>query len=215
MPRTRVSLKKATFSYVPPKLPLTGEQSEQLLIKFINGSERAFEKLYECHYEELVAYFFRRVHDHERAEELAQDVLGRIAKYAHTYEAQNKFRLWLYTIARNLFKRESLNKGRKRFIPFSTLNPKWERAAIDTVDPTMNTEDLHRKNEEYDHVWEAIRMLPSYYRRVVILRFIDDKSYEEIAYRLNIPIGTVRSRVNRGRAILATTLRPLGYGSSS
>jgi RNA polymerase sigma-70 factor (ECF subfamily) len=142
---------------------------------------------------------YRLTGDDEEARDLAQDVLIRLHKGLARYR-QGNFEGWLYRTTVNAF-RDRLRK-RKRL---------REDALAETEPPAMRTgrivEEVVQQHELYEVVQRSLVKLPPEYREAVVLRDLEGRSYEEIAEILEIPPGTVRSRIHRGREALRQLLK--------
>jgi len=141
---------------------------------------------------------YRLTGDDEEARDLAQDVLIRLHKGLARYQ-QGNFEGWLYRTTVNAF-RDRLRK-RKRL---------REDALAEQEPPAMRTgrivEEAVQQQELFEIVQRALVKLPPEYREAVVLRDLEGRSYEEIAEILEIPPGTVRSRIHRGREALRQLL---------
>jgi len=141
---------------------------------------------------------YRLTGDDEEARDLAQDVLIRLHKGLARYR-QGNFEGWLYRTTVNAF-RDRLRK-RKRL---------REDTLAETEPPAMRTgrivEEAVQQKELFEIVQRALVKLPPEYREAVVLRDLEGRSYEEIAEILEIPPGTVRSRIHRGREALKQLL---------
>jgi RNA polymerase sigma-70 factor (ECF subfamily) len=140
---------------------------------------------------------YRLTGDDEEARDLAQDVLVRLHRGLARYREGN-FEGWLYRTTVNAF-RDRLRK-RKRL----------REDALPEEPPGMRTggivEEAVQQLELHDVVQRALVKLPPEYREAVVLRDLQGRSYEEIADILDIPAGTVRSRIHRGREALRQLL---------
>jgi RNA polymerase sigma-70 factor (ECF subfamily) len=141
---------------------------------------------------------YRLTGDDEEARDLAQDVLLRLHKGLKRYREGN-FEGWLYRTTMNAF-RDRLRR-RKRLREDALPEDAPRRLAAAT-----GVEDRISQIELHDVVQEALTQLPPEYREAVVLRDLEGRSYEEIAGILDIPAGTVRSRIHRGREALRQLL---------
>lgn len=135
----------------------------------------------------------RHVRSANLAEEVEQEVLIAISRSIHRFRGEAKFTTWLYALARNTAVSEL-----RRHRPTGTLD-----------DETFDEEESRRLSSlvvERDRVREAVCALPPVFRETVFLRDIERLSYSEIAERQGLAINTVRSRLSRGRALLAAHL---------
>jgi RNA polymerase sigma-70 factor (ECF subfamily) len=149
--------------------------------------------------------------DRATAEDLSQEVFLRVHKGLPTFDGQVRFVTWLHTIAMNV----AISEYRRR------RAKKRDRRTLSIDAPVRGTDDLYitpagrepdpgeraHQHEFLARVRECVRCLPDEYREVVVLRDMESLSYEEIATVLHLPIGTVRSRIHRGRLQLQVMLR--------
>jgi RNA polymerase sigma-70 factor, ECF subfamily len=140
------------------------------------------------------------------AEDLCQEVFLRVHKGLPSFDGGVRFVAWLHTITMNVaiteYRRQKAQKRDRRTLsldqPLAGTDDLFASPAGREVDPA---ERAHHR-EFAARVREAVHELPEEFREAVVLRDLEDLSYEEIAYALDLPIGTVRSRIHRGRVIL-------------
>lgn len=149
---------------------------------------------------------FRLTGDDEEARDLAQDVLIRLHKGLDRYREGN-FEGWLYRTTINTF-RDRLRK-RKRLREDQLPDEPTARMGL-----APGVEDAALRHETSGVVQAAVRRLPPEYREAIVLRDFEGRSYDQIAEALEIPAGTVRSRIHRGREQLRQLLRGYVEGSS-
>ena len=143
---------------------------------------------------------------YQEAEDLTQDIFLKLYSALSKYDFEKNFTAWLLTMAKN----HLIDTYRKT---------KWEKAHRDEFDEQVPATGADRGPEsglaeEADRklVWEGLNSLAPETRMAVILRDIQDKSYEEVAEILGLPLGTVKSRINRGRLQLARILKEKQQG---
>ncbi len=183
-------------------LPLSDWKDEELMLAHGEGSEAAFAELVRRHQQKVLNYIFRMVHNRHVAEELTQEVFLALVKNAQRYRPLAKFTTYLYTIASNIVSKE-WNRQKRRPKLFS-LSSWWSRGDGDAFDPLEHAEDeranvlvAFQRGEISEAVNEALRHLPEHQREAFVLRRFQDLSYDEIASVLEVPVGTVKSRVVR------------------
>lgn len=183
-------------------------RTEPEIIKAVlNGDKNSYCSLVDAYSERIINYLARMTGNRYEAEELAQETFVRAYCALESYKPQYKFSTWLFQIATNL----SINafKKRQRLVHIDDYQDEDGKSAWvmpDTrpnCDPAVVAELLDLQRE----VQAAIDRLPAVYRMVVILRHMHDLSYQEIAHVTELPIGTVKSRLGRGRARLASLLQ--------
>lgn len=166
-----------------------------LIEKWQSGDMSAFEALFQ-QYQRLVfktAYLMSG--SREEAEDVLQDVFVTVWKSSHTFNpAKGKLTTWLHRITVN----QCMSKHRKKQAPTFSL----EKARMDGFDlvETRNSElpeELALSRLEYERLIKAMNSLNGKHRPVLVLRYFNDLSYNEIAQVLDIPLGTVKSRINQ------------------
>jgi RNA polymerase sigma-70 factor (ECF subfamily) len=192
-----------------PVNPFQNVSDEDLMDYCVQGSEAAFADLVRRYKTRIVNLVYRFIRDHQRAEDLAQEVFVRVFLHRERYRKSGKFSTWIFTIAVNLAKNEIRRKVRLRNT--SSLEGLQEIAGQSGFflkdDKPAPDRDLEREQLNV-LVNRAIEKLPQRYRMALVLRDIEGLSYEEIGDILQIPGGTVRSRINRARLMLKDKLKP-------
>lgn len=173
----------------------------------LGGDQRAYTELTQRHRNAVFSIVFKIVRDREEANDLVQETFMKAFSSLASYRSEYKFSTWLYKIAANC----SIDHLRKKRIKALSLDRKLETSdgsvEIDVADYSFHPErDLIRKQQRVS-IEDAIDALPPKYREVIVYRHKDDKSYEEIADLLNIPVGTVKARIFRARELLKKKLR--------
>ncbi|MBI1799383.1 MAG: sigma-70 family RNA polymerase sigma factor [Candidatus Eisenbacteria bacterium] len=183
---------------------------EDLMGRVAEDDERAFPELVRRYQGRVTNLVSRVLNDRECADDLAQEVFIRVFVHRRNYRRGSKFSTWLFTIAANLAKNEIRRRVRRRnWFSLDALQEMLQDSAIQLADPTEGRESRLEREQLRDAVGRAIAAVPEKYRISLVLRDIEGLSYEEIALVLNIPGGTVRSRINRARSMLKRKLQPL------
>lgn len=157
----------------------------------------------------LYNFVYRFVGDRETAEDVVQETFLRCLRHSHQYPAIEQVSTWLYTIAGNLAKTELRRRKRWRWIPIGPSEDEEHTSFYEPVDKERLPGEQTDSHQVKETVVEAIHRLPEEFREAVLLRDLNGFSYEEIAKIINCPVGTVKSRVNRGRLRLQKSLRNL------
>lgn len=167
---------------------ITGQDEAALLERARAGDRAAVERLVELYQDSIYSIAMTFTRDPHQAEDLAQEAWIRILKGLSGFRGEARFTTWMYRVVMNTF----LNAQRPR------------EAAFDEA--PAQRDELGRR-ETGLMVQQAVRALSEEFRAVICLRFIADLSYSEIAAALQIPLGTVQSRLSRGLERLAAELR--------
>jgi len=178
---------------------------EDLIERFQNGDVYAFDLIVKRYKNQLLNFVYRFLGNAEEAEDLVQETFLRVYRNRKAYQKVAKFSTWIYTIAGNLAKTELRKRKRRKFFSISDLG--YNEKDYDISDEAYNPEkDVDsRMKEEIIH--REITELSPKFREVILLRDVQQLSYEEISQIVDIPLGTVKSRVNRGRLKLQEKLK--------
>ncbi len=180
---------------------------EELIERFQNGDLYAFDLIVKRYKNQLLNFIYRFLGNTVEAEDLVQETFLRVYRNRKAYQKVAKFSTWIYTIAGNLAKTELRKRKRRRFFSISELG--YNDKDYDISDEDYNPEkDVDgRMKEEIVH--KKIMELSPKFREVILLRDVQQLSYEEISEIVDIPLGTVKSRVNRGRLKLQEKLKKI------
>jgi RNA polymerase sigma-70 factor (ECF subfamily) len=181
---------------------------EELILEFQKSNDqKAFEILVERFKNPLVNFVFRFLGDYEACVDVVQDTFVKVYRYKDSYTSVAKFSTWIYTIAGNLARSEYRRRKRNNFFSINSYGEEEETYDIpdNKMRPDIETESKFKAQK----IQEALMKLKEVYREAVILRDIQGLTYEEIAEILGIEEGTVKSRINRGRAQLQKYLKSI------
>jgi len=183
------------------------EVDDKLIKGALRGDQKAFKELVARHRASVFHIIFRLVRNRELADDLVQETFMKAFSSLKTYRSEYRFSTWLYKIAAN----SSIDHLRKKRIRALSLdNPIRTddgEIGIDVADYRRHPEEEMVRREQAVSIDEAIETLPIKYRRVIIARHKEEKSYEEIARELGVPVGTVKARIFRARELLKKRLR--------
>lgn len=183
---------------------------EELMDRVAQDSHDAFRVLVDRYKGRVVNLVSRFINDRDRAEEISQEVFLRVFVHRARYRPGGKFSTWMFTIAVNLAKNEIRYRVRhKGEISLDASSDEHPSIAHVLPDQGERADDAVVRGEVEDMVTRAIAKLPQKYRAALVLRDIEGLSYEEVGNILNIPGGTVRSRINRARLMLKDKLEPI------
>jgi RNA polymerase sigma-70 factor (ECF subfamily) len=181
---------------------------EELLASARQGDEGAFGTFVRRHTATVHRWMARAVGE-EDADDMTQDVFLKAYRGLAGFRGDAPPRAWLASIADNAVKNRYRSRSRFRrvFAGSSDANP-----ALDAPASGAGPEENARAGESRRIVTEALKLLPPEFRMPVVLRDIEEWSYDEIAASLALPVGTVKSRIARGRGHLKEILTPLLSG---
>lgn len=188
-------------------------EDNALLAAYLEGESPAFDHLVRRYQDRLVNYINGIVHDYDQAIDLTQETFIRVLKNAHRYEGKYKFSTWLYRIATNVAIDELRGRNKKGRVFFRNVLDCF-KAGEEPPDEEAFLPDLRfcpgralEKVEKAEMLRMAISSLAETYRVPFLLKEIEDLSYEEVSHVLNLPEGTVKSRVHRAKLLLREKLQ--------
>ena len=176
---------------------------EKLIARFQDGDINAYNELVHRYKDRLLNFVFRYFNNREQAEDVVQDTMIKLYTHASYYKNIAKFSTWIYTIAKNNALTELRKNKRKQTVSLWTNEGKpidiemKDELLEQTVYNKMAVEELNKYLDE----------IPENFRIAVVLRDFQELSYEEISKILEIPIGTIKSRINRGRIQLSEKMK--------
>lgn len=178
-----------------------------------DNKQKEFEELAMPHIDSLYNMALRYIFNKEEAEDLVQDTYLKAYRFFSTFQQGTNIKAWLFKILRNTF----INKYRKAtsapgevfYEDIDTLNT--EQATVQEGVSGKLTDTLATRCNEIsslmeDDIKHAIESLPLEYREVILLSDVEELSYKDISEIANVPVGTVKSRLNRGRKLLQKSL---------
>ena len=177
------------------------------------GREAAFRELVKRYERPVFSLIFRMVRDRELAEDLAQDTFVKVLNHIDRYRPEFKFSSWLFKIANNL----TIDYLRKRRLdtvsidgsPHAATAAEKEATSFDVSARGESPLDEIESRELGGAIEQAIAKLRPEYRACILLRHVEDRSYEEIAATLDLPLGTVKTYIHRARHELREALEHL------
>jgi RNA polymerase sigma-70 factor (ECF subfamily) len=177
---------------------------EELILAFQQEDETAFDEIVKRYKNPLFNFVGRLLGDNFYGEDIVQETFLRVYRNKHRYHQVAKFSTWIYTIASNLAKTELRRRKVRNF--FSISSKGAEEKDYDIVDTATDVEKEVDGAIRTQMILREVDKLPPHFKEAVLLRDVQDLSYEEISNILDVPLGTVKSRVNRGRSRLQKRL---------
>jgi RNA polymerase sigma-70 factor, ECF subfamily len=178
---------------------------DSLIEQCLTGDQAAWETIVRQHWRKVFNVAYKFVGKHDEAEDLAQDIFLKIFKALDTFDRRANFQTWIISIARNLCidHYRSVRKERE------TIAREVDAGELTPVSAEIGPEVALERSDLRALLQRALERLPVALRTAVVLRDLQELSYQEIADQLDLPEGTVKSRINRGRLELARQVRRL------
>jgi len=188
----------------PP--PAAGDDSEaDLVSRCLDGDATAWDTLVRTYWRRVFNIAYKFVARFDEAEDLTQEIFAKLFRAIGTYDRRARFETWLTRVSRNL----CIDHYRRRRREEERFTDEIDLDAIQLDELVSQPDATLVQRDEVAMVRRALANLPPPYREAVALRDVHELSYEQIAERLQLPVGTVKSRINRGRKELAHLLRML------
>ena len=182
---------------------------EDLIEQFKASTVEAFNILVDRYSERLMHYLYGFLSDRELCEDLLQETFLRLYRHRHSYQPIATFSTWLYTIAGNLARSEYRKRKRRRMYSIQLVNRDNEEYELAIPDESFSPDRRTESTLQDKYIQKALDQIPPDFREVVVLRDIQQLSYDEIAEITGLPMGTVKSRINRGRTKLQVLLKDI------
>lgn len=206
---THTQIRRSRDSGAARQDALHAMTDEDLMSNFQAGSIEAFNILVDRYSERLTHYLYGFLGDMKRCEDLLQETFLRVYRNRHSYRRIAKFSTWLYTIAGNLARSEYRKRKRRRLYSIQSVNRENEEYEMQIPDESFSPDRHAESMIQDEYIQQALKEIPQSFREVVVLRDIQQLAYEEIADITGLPMGTVKSRINRGRSKLQTLLKDI------
>ena len=182
---------------------------EELIFNFQEGDTGAYNEIVARYKDRLTNYIYRYVGNYDDCDDIVQDTFVKVYTSKHLYKEIAKFSTWIYTIAINLAKTKLVKAQKYKTFSISDVyddeNKDFDmpHEAYGGPEVDVNSKCLSA------HMKKALHKINENYREIVVLRDIEDFSYEEIVDMTGLPMGTVKSRINRGREKLQELLKDI------
>ncbi len=182
------------------------------MLRAQRGDQEAFRTLVETCQDKVFRLVIRVLNcDRSTAEDLSQEVFLRVYRGLGRFDGRAQFNTWLHTIAMNVciseYRKRRAQKRDRRTLSLDSPVGGDDGPSIDPPAAARGPGEHAHHREFLEEVREAVGKLPDEFRDAVLLRDMQDMSYEEISEVLGVPPGTVRSRIHRGRLILQEKLK--------
>lgn len=191
---------------MPADVPEAASDSTETLIqRCLHGDQLAWDLIVRQHWKKVFNIAYKFVGQHDEAEDLTQDIFLKVFKSLDSFDRRANFQTWLISVSRNL----CIDHYRR---------VRQERETIDRnidaneLSPISREEGQVGALEQRDRVAllrQALASLPEALRTAVVMRDLQERSYQDIVTALGLPEGTVKSRINRGRTELARQIKKL------
>jgi RNA polymerase sigma-70 factor (ECF subfamily) len=186
----------------PPEAP---REIESLIQRCLRGDQLAWDAVVRQYRRKVFNVAYKFVGNHDEAEDLTQEIFLKVFKSLHTFDRRANFQTWLISVSRNLCIDHYRSVRHER----QTIDRTADSSELSAVSTEPGPVAALEQQDRVALLRRAMAELPESLRTAVMMRDIQDLSYQEIAARLELPEGTVKSRINRGRTELARQIRKI------
>lgn len=188
-----------------------GSVDKELVRRFVDGDRQAFEELVVRHQNRVYGFCLRLLGSPSLAEEAAQEVLVKVFKYLPRFRGESKFTTWLYRVTLNHCRNVQAYRGRRHekrhdSLDAESTDDEGSTRRRELADDAPDAEDDLLLAERLRIMKEELAKLDPIWKEILLLRDVEGQSYEEIGQALDLPPGTVKSRIHRARGELKTRL---------
>ena len=184
----------------PNSLSFSSAADRDLVISASKGLEGGFEELVRRYQRPISAYVYRMVGDYDSALDLTQEIFIKIYGSLSRYRPEFKFSTWIYKIAHNAaIDHLRRNVGRERSLINGTESDNYD---LPIECGGLSPEQQSEREERRVEIESVVRLLPTTYRELIVLRHSQDLTYEEIVDVTGLPLGTVKNRLFRAREMM-------------
>ena len=174
---------------------------EELVKKIIKGDRKAMDELVDRYYKKIYNYFYRNTRNEDLSYEYTQEVFYKIFSKINSFDFKYKFSTWIYSISHN-YLIDSIRKKKARSFSDSSSDELYfdERFNVNSLQKSTEEEVIYK--EYIEKLWKVVSLLPPEYKELIIMRYVNEMKYEEMAEILEIPMGTLKNKLFRAKAKL-------------
>ncbi len=182
---------------------------DKLLIKeILKGKTSSFEALMRKYSKKIFGFVFRMVKNEEKSKEITQDFFLKLYTSLDKFNFEYKFSTWAYKICYNLV----IDNIRKDKVKIESIHSETEDFKSFKFDNYVHEDgfDFVSNNETREYLWKIVDELPTNFREVILMRYLKEMSYDEIAEITELPLGTVKNRLFKARELLKERIKNEG-----
>lgn len=177
------------------------DDDQVLIKKILDGNRSSFEELMKKYNKKIYNFVIRMVRNDEVAIELTQDFFIKIFSVLHKYNFQYKFSTWAYRICYNLVI-DHIRKNQAYVDSLNGDNISQKRLVESKIFISEDGFDNLEKDEVKTYLWKTVDQIPMKYRELILMRYLQELKYDEIAEIAGLPVGTVKNRIFKAKELL-------------
>ncbi len=177
-----------------------------LVIRAKDGDQKAYAELMQRYKDSIYFMALKMVNNKDDAMDLTVETFGKAFENIEKYKPDFAFSTWLFRIATNNCI-DFIRKKRLNVVSLQSLSEEdKDEKQLQIASDTLNPEQTSIKKQESEKLKSIVEQLPQRYRTLIILRYYDEQSYEEIAQQLDLPLGTVKAQLFRARDLMSNIM---------
>lgn len=191
---------------VNPNFSPNAKNDFKVVFRAKEGDQKAYAELMQRYKDSIYFMALKMVNNKDDAMDLTVETFGKAFENLDKYKPDFAFSTWLFRIATNNCI-DFIRKKRLNVVSLNTLTDQdGEERQLEVRSENLNPEETSIKKQENEKLKNIVDQLPSRYRTLIILRYFEEQSYEEIAQQLDLPLGTVKAQLFRARDLLANVM---------
>ena len=191
---------------VNPNFSPNAKNDFNVVTRAKNGDQKAYAELMQRYKDSIYFMALKMVNNKDDAMDLTVETFGKAFENLEKYKPDFAFSTWLFRIATNNCI-DFIRKKRLNVVSLSTLtDDDGEERQLEVRSENLNPEETSIKKQESEKLKNIVEQLPSRYRTLIMLRYFEEQSYEEIAQQLDLPLGTVKAQLFRARDLLSNIM---------
>lgn len=191
---------------INPNFSANAKNDFMLVVRAKDGDQKAYAELMQRYKDSIYFMALKMVNNKDDAMDLTVETFGKAFENIEKYKPDFAFSTWLFRIATNNCI-DFIRKKRLNVVSLQSLTEEdREEKQLQIVSNTLNPEETSIKKQESEKLKSIVEQLPQRYRTLIILRYYDEKSYEEISQQLDLPLGTVKAQLFRARDLMSNIM---------
>jgi RNA polymerase sigma factor (sigma-70 family) len=191
---------------INPNFSANAKNDFMLVIRAKDGDQKAYAELMQRYKDSIYFMALKMVNNKDDAMDLTVETFGKAFENIEKYKPDFAFSTWLFRIATNNCI-DFIRKKRLNLVSLQSLSEEdKDEKQLQIASDTLNPEQTSIKKQESEKLKSIVEQLPQRYRTLIILRYYDEQSYEEIAQQLDLPLGTVKAQLFRARDLMSNIM---------
>ncbi|MDO8993113.1 RNA polymerase sigma factor [Daejeonella sp.] len=191
---------------INPNFSANAKNDFMLVIRAKDGDQKAYAELMQRYKDSIYFMALKMVNNKDDAMDLTVETFGKAFENIEKYKPDFAFSTWLFRIATNNCI-DFIRKKRLNVVSLQSLSEEGkDEKQLQIASDTLNPEQTSIKKQESEKLKSIVDQLPQRYRTLIVLRYYDEQSYEEIAQQLDLPLGTVKAQLFRARDLMSNIM---------